>query len=233
MSSSTSTPSKTLVIANSHAAALRHAMRTRYSESQNPFKIIAHPGPDFKLLNIEQGMIRHSTLLNEPINYSQFDNVIIYGLQLLSRTGGGKWIKQVRDQDAGKFSSSALHNATIDDLLSTSSYQLAKKFHLDTSSNVRVICLPSPYPNELVLACKKEWGNTSVDKGWTQKIEQLYKSEFKKIDTEYHHLPKELLSDKNNFTTHQKFLNRKEDFSHINEMGGELVLDHILDMITP
>jgi len=230
---SSSTPSKTLVIANSHAAALQYAMRTRYSEPQNPFKIIAHPGPDFKLLNIEQGMIRHSTLLNEPINYSQFDNIIIYGLQLLSRSGGKKWVLQVRDQGAGKFSSAALENATIDDLLSTSSYQLAKKFYLDSSSSCRVICLPSPYPSELILAQNRQWKNISVNKGWTQKIEQLYKSEFKKIDTEYHHLPKELLSDKNNFTTHQKFLNRKGDFSHINETGGELVLDHILDMITP
>jgi len=228
-----STPTKTLVIANSHAAALQCAMRSRYNSSSFPLKMIAKAGPEFGLLDIENGVISHSELLKNPIDYLQFDNIIIYGLQLLSRTNGGKWIKQVRDQDAGRFSSAALENAAIDDLLSTSSYQLAKKFYLDSSSSCRVICLPSPYPGELILAQKKQWENISDNKGWTQKIKNIYKSEFKKIDTEYHHLPKELLSDKNNFTTHQKFLNRKEDFSHINEMGGELVLDHILGMITP
>lgn len=223
---------KLLIIGNSHMVSLAKAIN-------NHLKVDLLAVAGAKLLpNLE--IDQESRLYSKDIKIqslieerklktlSDYSAVIIYGCQLRSKGSGRNWFSHIKKSNDDF--SSAFKNAVIDEFITNTVHYkfLAQHNSIITGlKNTRFISMPCPKPNELMPA-HTTW-ELSIPRALA--VEQKIKSVWKQLGIELLDTPK-ILETGDGIATNSKYKNiRAQDFSHLNDLGGELVMDEIVSFL--
>lgn len=166
---------------------------------------------------------------DEFISLEKYSHILIYGCGILS-PGFVEYYSSVLSK---KYSENCLVQAYIDKIDRTLGIKLAKMIK---ESNIcqRVTVVPSPLISEahplvdekLISASTPTLARQTLDK-----VELIYKNYLHEYAINLLWNPRELLSN-NGFTTDIKYKrNLNDDVSHLNVLGGKLVLDHIYNYL--
>lgn len=223
-------------ISNSHAAGI---IRLLSKKDPIGIDIFAAGGKRLHAIGLKDGVLhlnKNSDQFNSntdqtTIEVREYQHIIIYGCQVISRYGGTFWLSNYYDTVSQMYSEACINSLHLDALKSSIGFKIIKLIRASGYEG-RITLIPSPLPNELHPDVENEiYEETPLI---LRSIGRLYSEELTKQTVSFHMLPEELLA-KNNYTTSQLFLNEQsgkdEDFAHLNIDGSKLVLDDLLEYI--
>ena len=226
---------KICIIGNSHVAALKRAIRAH----PNPLgvDILALGGrallPNLKIDENHQLYSTHVEVANaihesEIKVLSDYSFVVIYGCQLRAAGRGLNWFRHIR-QANDRYSSAFCDELTDEFITNTDHYRFLAENSSTVSSlrDTRFISIPSPMPNELM----PEFFRHALSSKAVQVCNLKIKSRLNQLGVEFLDTPSEIINT-DGVATKSKYKNsREDDFSHLNHMGGELMLNKILSVL--
>jgi hypothetical protein len=231
---------RVLLISNSHVAAVYRAMNSGSFKSDIEIELLSAAGTDLsKNITIDgtiikldpsaiQANLRVPTAISSSgyLDLTIYDRVIFYGLQLLSRGDGKNWIAVVRESQQ-PYSRAVWKSLAADYARDTEHYRLVSSIR-DEEIRRRTLSLPCPLPN-IAHPEFRTLRNPSSER--LKELHRAVEEETNSVGVRYVPLPEELL-DGGGYATDAGFKNlRANDYAHLNEHGGRLVLDRICSVL--
>lgn len=218
------------ILGNSHVAGIYKAMHqsaiTNIDVYAGRGKLLNDVTQDKQSLIFKNPKFEfHSNYNNNRLRLTQYEHIVIYGCQVISRGLGTDWLINYYDSISGRYSDSCIQALFLESLSTSLAVKLIKLIQ-SSGYTGKITVLPSPLPNEnhdkVIQAAHQETPDV------LRKVCELYKLTLQDINVEFRALPEALLAN-NSFSTCEKYQNGRSDLVHLNIDGCTIVLNDILD----
>lgn len=226
---------KLLIIGNSHVGSLAKAIRKNHNNLKVDLLAVGG-GKLLPNLEIDQQshLFSNITEIQNLIDkrklkaLADYSVVIIYGCQLQSMRLGRNGFSRIKQSNNDY--SSAFKNAVMDEFITnTVHYRFLTKYHtfIRGLKNTRFISIPCPKPNESSPHYNKRELSIQIAQAFDKKV----RATWNQLKIEFLDTPK-ALETSDGLATQAKYKNeRPNDFFHLNELGGELVMEEIVSFL--
>ncbi|GLR70863.1 hypothetical protein [Agaribacter marinus] len=210
-----------LIIGNSHVIALEAVLKhINISDYANLDFIAAAGGQVIEHYDFTSMTVKakdKNALAFDIKNLDEYDVIFVYGLRLRSWADGTKnWLRLLTEASA-EYLSAAVKQQMFKDYVTDSAHCRALQLLGKLNLLDRVISVPSPLPIE-------RESNFQFKNNDLRLYESSMAKEIQKLGVKFLNTPSELNCDNGIFTKRLYKTSRDDDFNHIDEVGGKIVL---------